>query len=239
MSNTANTLHAQASSAHINIRGFLLSIGLNAAIPLGLYQFTKHYISPSEVVALSVAATFPLIESIFDFARHRRFDLIAVFALIGIVVSLIGVLLGGDSKILLIKESFFTGALGLACFVSLLLPRPLMFYVGRQFMAGKDREKIAQFDAQWQHPYARFVHRLITVVWGVAFVDEFILRVVLIYTLPVAFVLAVSPILLGAITVGTFVWTFAYVRYATKRGLAMRRQPELEAARMQTSPLQV
>jgi len=80
-----------------------------------------------------------------------------------------GVLLGGNAKVLLIRESFFTAMLGIACFVSLLLPRPLMFYVNRQFIAGKDPEKIAQCNQQWNHRYARFVHRLITRVWGIAY----------------------------------------------------------------------
>jgi hypothetical protein len=106
-----------------------------------------------------------------------------------------------------------------------------MFYFGRQMMAGKDPEKLASFNAQWQYPYARFVHRLITTVWGIAFCGEFVLRVVLVYTLPTVLVLAISPILLTAITVTTIIWTFAYVRYAARRGEAMRKQrQELEAA---------
>lgn len=232
----SNAPTAQASSTGFNIRGLLVSIVINAAIPFLLYTLSKKYISSSEVVALSIAALFPIFDSIFGIIRHRQLDLIAVLALLGIVVSLVGVLMGGDTKILLIRESFLTGALGIACFVSLLLPRPLMFYFGRQMMAGKDPVKIAQFDAQWQHPYARFVHRLITIVWGIAYVGEFILRVILVYTLPAAVVLLISPFLLGGITVGTIVWTFAYVRYATKRGKEMiQRQQALEAARVQAT----
>lgn len=235
MSNAPTT---QTSSTGFNIRGLLVSIVINAAIPFLLYTLTKKYISSSEVVALSIAALFPIFDSIFGIIRHRQLDLIAVLALLGIVVSLVGVLLGGDPKILLIRESFLTGALGIACFVSLLLPRPLMFYFGRQMMAGRDPVKITQFDAQWQYPYARFVHRLITVVWGIAYVGEFILRVILVYTLPVSVVLLISPFLLGGITVATIVWTFAYVRDATKRGEMLRRQ-EMETARMRDSGTQV
>ena len=235
MSNASTT---QTSSTGFNIRGLLVSIVINAVIPFLLYTLTKKYISSSEIVALSIAALFPIFDSIFGIIRHRRLDLIAVLALLGIVVSLVGVLMGGDPKILLIRESFLTCALGIACFVSLLLPRPLMFYFGRQMMAGRDPVKIAQFDAQWQHPYARFVHRLITIVWGIAYVGEFILRVILVYTLPAAVVLLISPFLLGGITVATIVWTFAYVRYATKRGKEMLRRQEMEAARITASGTQ-
>jgi hypothetical protein len=208
----------------IGARGLLLSIILNAIIPFVIYWFVKHYLNPSEFVALCAASIFPLLYSIYEFSEHRSFDLIAIFSLLGIIVSIIGVALGGDTKILLIRESFFTAMLGVACFISLLLPRPLMFYVGRQFMTGKDPAKMAEFDARWQHPYARFVHRLITIVWGSAYVGEFIIRVILVYTFSTALVLVLSPILLGAITIGAIAWTLAYVRHAERRGQEIRQQ---------------
>ena len=222
----STTPATQTTSSRIDIRGLLRSIVLNAAIPLVIYLLVKRYISSSEVIALSIAAIFPILFSIFEFVHRRQFDIIAIFSLLGIAVSLVGVLLGGNAKILLIRESFFTAMLGIACFVSLLLPRPLMFYVGRQFIAGKDPEKRAQFNQQWNSPYARFVHRLITTVWGVAYVGEFIIRIILVYTLSTALVLAISPILLGGITLGAIVWTFSYVRHAQRRGAEMARRQQ-------------
>lgn len=210
------------------LRDLLPSLLLNIAVPLLLYWISKTFISPSEVIALSLASLFPLADSIYGVVRRHQLDVIAVIALLGTGVGLIGVLLGGDAKLLLIRESFFTGALGLACFFSLLLPRPLMFYFGRQFIAGKDPARLKDFNNQWHAPYARFVHRLITIVWGVTFLGEFLLRVLLVYTLPVPVVLAVSPLILTAVTIVAFVWTFAYVRYATRRGKAMREAAQAQ-----------
>jgi hypothetical protein len=53
-------------------------------------------------------------------------------------------------------------------------------------------------------------HRLITTVWGIAYVGEFIVRIILVYTLPAAVVLAVSPFVLGLATIVTIMWTFRY-----------------------------
>jgi len=204
------------------LRGFLWDIALNAGIPLLLYRLSKRYVSASEVAALAIAATFPLAKSTFELVRRRRLDPVAVIVLLGIVVSGVGVLMGGSPRLLLIRESLFTGALGLACFGSLLLPRPLMFYFGRHFLAGDDPIARADFEAGWERPGVRFVHRLITVVWGAAFLGEFAIRIALVYTLPAAVVLAISPIILGVITIGTFVWTFAYVRRVRRRAEAAR-----------------
>lgn len=199
------------------VRPLLRSIALNAAIPLVLYRLTKRYLTGSEVLALSAAALFPLGESLVDVTRRRTLDPIAVIVLGGMAASMIGVALGGSVKLLLIRESLFTGAVGIACLISLLLPRPLMFYFGRAYMTGNDPERVAAFNAGWQHPYFRFVSRVITLVWGAAFLAEFAIRIVLVYTLPASTVLAVSPAILGGITITTILWTFAYVRRARAR----------------------
>ena len=69
MSNTTTT---QTSPTGFNIRGLLVSIVINAAIPFLLYTLSKKYISSSEVVALSIAALFPIFDSIFGIIRHRQ-----------------------------------------------------------------------------------------------------------------------------------------------------------------------
>jgi hypothetical protein len=100
--------------------------------------------------------------NVYSLIRRRKLDPLGILVMVGVFASVLGVLLGGSTQLLLIRESFVTGALGVACFISLLLPRPLMFYIGRQMMAGDNPEKLAQFNAQWQIPYGRFVHRMIT-----------------------------------------------------------------------------
>lgn len=211
------------NTPRLPIRGFLLDVALNAGIPWLLYHLTKRYISTSEATALAIAATFPLAKSVVELLRRRRLDPIAILVLLGILVSGVGVLFGGSPRLLLLRESLFTGALGLVCFGSLFLPRPLMFYFGRHFMAGDDPERRREFDASWHRPGVPFVHRLITGVWGVAFVGEFGIRALLIYSLPTPWVLILSPLILGVVTIGTFVWTFAYVRRVRRRAAARQR----------------
>jgi hypothetical protein len=191
-------------------RGLLVSMVLNALVPVLLYQFAKRYFAASELAALSAAAMFPLAWSVVDLLRVGSLDPVAVLSLVSIVVSMIAVLLGGSPKLLLIRESFFTGAFGLACFVSLCAPRPIMFYFSRYFTAGRDAARIADFDRGWQRPGFRRTMRLITIVWGATSLVEFAVRIALVYTLPAATVLVVSPIVLGGLLLVTISWTFAY-----------------------------
>jgi hypothetical protein len=199
-------------NSKLPVRGILLDVALNAIIPFILYRLSKHYISPSELTALAIAAVFPLSKSIFDLLRHRQFDPISLVVLLGILTSGVALLFGGSPRILLLRESLFTGVFGLACFVSLLLPWPMMFYFGRHFVAGDDALKRERFDASWELPQVRFANRLITIVWGTVYGTELVARVVMIYTLSAQLVLVFSPVLIGGLTIFTIIWTFSYVR---------------------------
>lgn len=192
------------------ITSLLWDIALNATIPAALYLFAKRFISPSELTALLWATSFPLLKSAYGLTKRRELDPVALLILLGLAASVIAVLFGGNPHLLLVRESFFTGAFGLACLISLVLPRPLMFYFGRYFMAGRDTQKRDTFNARWQDPAVRRAHRLVTGIWGLVFVGEFILRIALVYSLPAPVVLAISPFSTGLVTVGTIVWTFWY-----------------------------
>src|SRR5579862_8468123 len=204
-------------NSRLAVRRILFDITLNAIIPVILYRLSKRHISPSELTALAIAAIFPLSKSIFDLLRQRQFDPIALVVLLGIVTSGAALLFGGSPRILLVRESLFTGVFGLACFVSLLLPRPMMFYFGRHFVAGDDAQKRERFDASWELPEVRFANRFITIVWGAVYVAELIVRVILIYTLSTQVVLVLAPVLIGGASVFTIIWTFRYVRRVRAR----------------------
>lgn len=202
-----------------NRGGLIRSIVLNAAIPLALYFLAKRFVTDSEFVALAIAAIFPLVGSLVGILRARRLDLFGVLALLGIGISMIGIALGGDPKILLIRESFLTAGLGIACFASfIVMPRPLMFYFGRQFSAAGDPAKTAAFDALWEIPGARRVFNRMTLVWGAMYTGEFLLRVVMVSILPIPVVLAASPVIFGGITIATIAWTIAYARRSQREG---------------------
>ena len=227
----ASSSSAATQTARPPLGGIVWGIILNAAVPVILYKLSKRYYSPSEFTALVVAALFPLGKSIFDLVRRRQLDPIAIVVLLGIIADGIALLLGGNPRLLLVRESMFTGAFGVACLLSLLLPRPMMFYFSRHFIAGTDFIRQARFNAAWQFRYVRFCHRLITTVWGFVFVGELILRVILIYQLPAAQVLIISPILIGVLTMATMVWAFRYGHRIRLRALAefgqMEKQPVL------------
>jgi len=187
-------------------------IAINTAIPVACYHFSKAFISPSELTALSIATAFPILKSVRDVVRGGTPDPVSVVVLLGIVASIMALFFSGSPKLLLIRESFFTGALGLICLLSLLplFPHPVMFYFGRFFVTGNDPERIKVYERRWQIPLVRRGHKFIAAVWRFVYVGEFILRVAIVYTVPTPVVLAVSPFLVGVATVIAVIWTFRY-----------------------------
>ena len=51
-----------------------------------------------------------------------------------------------------------------------------------------------------------------TAIWGVLYVGEFAVRVILVYTLPIPLVLSISPFMIGTVTIVAVTWTFRYRR---------------------------
>ena len=204
--------------------GILWGIVLNAVIPVVLYKLSKRYYSASEFTALAIAAAFPLGKNTFDLLIHRRLDAISIVVLLGIATDGVALLFGGGPRLLLLRESVFTGTFGVACFFSLLLPRPMMFYFARYFIAGADKERQARFNTGWQLSEVRFCHRLITTVWGFVFVGDFLIRIILIYTLSAEMVLIISPVMMGTLTIVTMVWSFSYGYRVRMRALSLLSQ---------------
>ena len=98
--------------------GIVWGIVLNAIIPVVLYKLSKRYLSPSELTALVLATTFPLAKSIFDLVRRGQIDPVSIVVLLGIVTDGVALVFGGGPRVLLVRESLFTGAFGFALFLS-------------------------------------------------------------------------------------------------------------------------
>jgi hypothetical protein len=152
---------ASASSKPI-VLSLAWDIALNASIPTACYFVSKWFVSSSEVTALLIATTYPALKSIYDLLRQRELNPVTVTVLLGIVAGLFAFLLGGDPRMLLIRESLFTGAFGIFCLISLGFPRPVMFYFSRYFIAGKDPERRAIFEARARNPTFRRGIQLVT-----------------------------------------------------------------------------
>jgi hypothetical protein len=175
----------------------------------------------SSVRALLSTALIPAVWTVGSVARTRRVDALGALSLLLIALGIAASLISGNARFILIKNSFLTDLFGLVFLGSFLLPRPLLFYFGRQFAAGGDPPRIARWEGLWQYASFRHGMRLMTAVWGIGFVLESAARVALVFVLSVSAFLFVSPLLSYAVLVGLICWTVRYGRSAARQGRAM------------------
>jgi len=62
------------------------------------------------------------------------------------------------------RRTALTVALGIACLVLLLFPKPLWFYIIRYFASANDPARGAVFSANWRYPGFRTFTRVLTLV---------------------------------------------------------------------------
>ncbi|MCD1260113.1 hypothetical protein B5M42_014960 [Paenibacillus athensensis] len=194
----------------------IFTLLINGLAPWGIYELLNNYMSG--VAALSIATLVPLVDNVVHFAKHRKLDAFGSLMLFTLVLTLVLVSLGGSEKILLVRESLITGAVGLIFLGSLLLKRPLIFHLALRFM------KIEGFADNWSIAYFRFVMRLMTFVWGLMLVLEAGVRVVLVFELTTSQFLALSNFVLYGFIGAALLWTVIYRRKSSRRLLEIKSQ---------------
>ncbi|MGW2585156.1 VC0807 family protein [Streptomyces virginiae] len=209
--------------------GWILTIGLNVVAPIITYNVLTEDHGWSEFSALLVSSAWPVLDSVISLAWRRKIDEFAVVTLVFLVITAVVSLVGAHSaRALLIKDSGVTGLFGLLCLGTLLAPRPLMFYFGRKFATDGTPESTAWWNSLWQYEGFRTTMNRMTLVWGVAYVAEAIVRVVLASTLPTKTMVVVSPIMIYAVLGALGVWTAMYGKRSQAEG--ERRAAEAAAA---------
>lgn len=153
-------------------RRLLPNILLANVAPVLVYWIIRPH-TASDADALALVTVFPLVDIGLQGARRRRLDLFGVVGLAGIAIGFAGTPLAhGDPLMLKLKGVIPTAAIGLICLGSLIAPRPVMFYVGREFETAGDPVKVVAYNAEWFQPGRPHDYRVVTAVWGLGLLGE-------------------------------------------------------------------
>ena len=116
-----------------------------------------------------------------------------------------------------------TGVFGVACLGSLRTRRPLMFGRALEFV-GPDTAKGREMTGLWQYDGYRRVFRVITAGWGVGFLLEAALRIVIVYNTSTNTALASSKITPFSWLAVLSAWTVGYGAQQKRNGERRRRR---------------
>jgi hypothetical protein len=174
--------HVGAISGRSSLR-YLSALLVNVALPWLAYRLAlPHW---GQLGALSASA-LPLIAWMsWDLLRYRHFDALSAMVLVGIALSMLVRLIGGDARMQSIEDPMVSGLVGASFLVSLALRRPLVFYLARSTMSREDHRSAESFERHWrERPTLAAYIRLMTLVWGIGMIGENILRSAIVWQWP-------------------------------------------------------
>ena len=202
----------------LNRRSLLVGLLCDIGLPVAVYYGCRAMGVESHL-ALLVGGCVGLVRVAGVAVRQRRLNGLAALVAGTFLVLLAVSSLTGDERILLSRDSIVSAALGMVLLGSCLVGRPLMYSLVRRLQADNHR-KLAEWDGLWQtRPEFRRIFTRMSVVWGTALLVESVVRIILIYLLPVDVMAGLSTLIQLCTIALLFAWTMWY-RKARERGAA-------------------
>ena len=197
-----------ANSPKAALAGLACDIGL----PLVAY-YTLHGLSASDWAALLAATAAAGARLAWVAVRSRRFTWFAAVMLGAFGVGLALAFVGGDPRLLLLKDSSTTAVIGTVFLVSLLGERPLTLSAAQTWRPAR-AERLGELYRT--EPAARRAFRVSALGWGAGLLGESAVRVPLIYLLPVDVMAGLSTVVMIVAMAGLAAWNAVYIIRAAR-----------------------
>jgi hypothetical protein len=198
------------------IRANVLTVVFEVIVPMVLfYGLRAAGVSQWWALMAGVLVAVPYVG--WTVARNRRVDLLAVFTLSVLALSVVLGLLSDDPRTLAIREGWTAalgGLFGLWMLVTVLTGKPAQLTLGRTIAEVKrGAEGAAAWAARWDTD-ARFRRglRIDTAVWGAVLLANAVVHVVLVYTLPIDLISGVTSVEWFASLALLITWHVWYIR---------------------------
>ncbi|MFJ8477082.1 VC0807 family protein [Kitasatospora sp. NPDC094011] len=183
-------------SARARKIGLAYDIGLSPATFYAC-QAAGYPVSVSLLAATGVAGA----RLLWNIVRNRRMDAVTGLVLATYVLGLAIALPAHDERLLLLRDPATSALAGLVFLASCATRTPAMAYLARRLP-----------DPLPATPAVRRSRRLTTALWGAGLLAEALVRVVLVFTLPVTLVSGLSTVVEVAVVTGLVLWTRRYRR---------------------------
>jgi hypothetical protein len=207
----------------IRPRRIALMVIFDLAGPLAVYSLLRSA-GMSAVLALVISGVPPAVGMVIGALVDRRLDVIGVVVLAGIAVGTVLGLTSRSARLFLIEGSVPTTVFALACLLSVRTTRPLIFRLAVDLI-GPDTPKGREVTGAWRYPGFRRAFRIITAAWGVGYLLEAAIRVVLVETAPTGTAFLFSKVAPYVFAVAMSIWTLGYGEHHKNKAIAGARIP--------------
>jgi hypothetical protein len=198
------------------IRANVLTVVFEVVVPMALfYGLRAAGVSQWWSLMAGVLVAAPYV--VWTIVRDRRLDLIALVTLSVLVLSVVLGLLSDDPRTLAIREGWTAalgGVFGAWMLVTVFVGRPAQLTLGRTIAEVKrGAEGAAAWAARWDTD-ARFRRglRINTAAWGAVLLAGAVAHIVLVYTLPIDLISAVTNVVWFGSLACLITWHVWYLR---------------------------
>ncbi len=199
-----------------NIGGSLV---INAAVPFVIYRLAAPHYPKDSVTPLLFSTVAPALWLAYGLIRKRTVDAIAIIAICEVTVTIAVTLLASSVSWALIARATQGALVGLVFAGSVLIGRPIIYYIARQFAVGMNPQRAEGFDRAHTLDKGR-TFSIATLVWSAGLIVLSAIQVVLAIRLAPANYLLAAPVVGVSGNIAMMVWT---IRFSVRR--LMRYRP--------------
>jgi len=207
--------------------------------PLLVYALL-HHAGLNAVSALVISGVLPAIGITVGALVDGRLDIIGVVVLGGIAVGTILGLVSHSARLFLLEGSVPSLVFALACLASLKASKPLIYRFAVEILGPGTVKGRDVIDA-WKYPGFRRAFQVITMAWGIGYLVEVAVRVLIIETTSTGIALLGSKLLPYVFALTLSAWTFGYgeheKRKAQRLAAASPKSEEVPSTPLYTRPV--
>jgi hypothetical protein len=198
------------------VRGLALDVGL----PLVTY-YALHAAGVGNWFALLAATLVAGARIVLVAVRQRVLNALGFVMLVIFGLGLALTFATGDVRFLVLKDSIATGVLGLLFLCFAVAGHPLTLAATRTWAPERADAMVERYRTV---PAVRHGHLVASVVWGVGLLTEALVRVLLVFVLPISVVVGLSSALVVVFIGSLMAWTLWYLR-RVRRTLGLQERP--------------
>ncbi|KAJ3195599.1 hypothetical protein HK101_011662 [Irineochytrium annulatum] len=203
---------------------------VNIALPSVIYYVASTPLHLAATWSILLSGVPPTIEAVVVMVVRKKVDILAGSIIIGLIVSFVIVMLSNDPRLLILKDSCFTLVNGVAFLVSVRFNENLLWYYNRTFAGWGNKAAQDSLTAQWNEgPWVRWGTNIVCYAWGITYLLEAAARVVMVYTLPLDFVVYISPWVFAGVSTVLGTTTTQWLQYRARKRRRLMKQARLAA----------
>ena len=150
---------------------YLSAMVVNLALPWLTYRITLPHWGTTGALAASAAPLFVWIA--WDLYHSRHFDTLSALVLAGILPLLAWALIDRGTHRRALEDPMVSGVIGITFLLSLLLRKPLVYYLARSTVSRESCEGVEVFERHYrERPELVAQIRRMTVIWGIGLTAE-------------------------------------------------------------------